>query len=89
MVVGEASPNGRYGLSDAAFAFLSASASGDEATVSRIAPYAPDRDALAETVNAAFFEHFGDIILLPDDNGRYSLIEDYESEIREWIETMK
>lgn len=79
----------RYGLSDAAFAFLAACASGDCAALSRVAPHAPDRDALAEAVNAAFAENFGDIILLPDDNGQYSLIEDYESEIREWIETMK
>ena len=86
---GTAVTKDRYGLSDAAFAFLSACADGDGFTLSKIAPHAPDRDTLAEAVNAAFAENFGDIILLPDDNGQYSLIEDYESEIREWIETMK
>ncbi len=41
-------------------------------------------DSIAERVNEAFFDGFGDVVLEPCDDG-YSVIADYESELREWL----
>jgi len=43
-----------------------------------------DADALAEHINEAFADNFGDVILECCNNG-YSVIEDYEGEVKEWL----
>ncbi len=40
---------------------------------------------LAENVNEAFFDNFGDVILEDNGEGVFSVIEDYHEEISEWI----
>ena len=44
-------------------------------------------DTLAEEINMAFSDFFGDIILEPTENG-YAVIEDYRDEVEKWIEEM-
>lgn len=75
----------RYGLSDGEIAFISAALSGDgEKMRAAVALAGESADYIAERVNEAFSESFGDIIIeLVDDE--YKIIEDYEEEISEWL----
>ncbi len=63
-----------YGLSAEEISALRALADGGELT----------DDALAERINDAFADGFGDVILEPCDSG-YMIIDDYREEIGEWL----
>ena len=41
-------------------------------------------DTLADRVNEAFADGFGDVILEPTDEG-YSVIDDYREDIEKWL----
>jgi len=43
-------------------------------------------DAVAERINEAFADNFGDVVLELSDVGEYCVIEDYLEEIREWLQ---
>lgn len=74
-------------LSAAELAFLRAVFMRNDALSESIAHTAlTTTDTLAENINNAFADFFGDIIMEPSDGG-YRIIEDYESEIKTWIET--
>ena len=63
--------------------FLSATQNGDLAKQKRIAAdMGMTPDAVAEQINVAFVDFFGDILLEQDDGGHYQIIEDYKEEIR-------
>lgn len=42
-------------------------------------------DAVAEKINEAFSDNFGDVILEETDMGKYKIIDDYYEEITEWL----
>ncbi len=44
----------------------------------------PDTEIMAENINNAFSDNFGDIIITETD-GVYEIIEDYKEEVREWL----
>ncbi len=73
--------NGRYGLSAAACDFLRSLACNSGAA--QISP--TDADMLAEQINEAFADNFGDVILEDDGMGGYAVIEDYLEDIIEWL----
>ncbi len=70
--------------SDAAVDYLRCVVYGD---IAGLAAYASQADRLAEHINQIFLEasEVGDIVLEPTDNG-YSLVDDYQSEVEEWIQ---
>ena len=76
-----ASENGvdTYGLSAEAIGYLSHVCLGTEYT-----PSAIPADTLVETINEAFADGFGDVIIEPSDDG-YTVIEDYREDITEWL----
>ena len=43
-------------------------------------------EALAERINEAFADNFGDVILEESDTGGYKVIDDYTEEISEWLQ---
>ena len=69
---------------DAAVDYLRCVVYGDTAGV---AAYASQADKLAECINQIFLEEpeVGDIVLEPTDSG-YRLVDDYLSEVEEWIQ---
>ena len=76
-------------LSEVAIMFLRALLCLDSAGARACAVNAfSTEDALAEEINIAFSDFFGDIILEPTENG-YAVIEDYRNEVEKWIEQMK
>ena len=81
----EQDTSARYGLSDGEIDFITALLSGDgEALRSATDAVGESRDYIAERINEAFSESFGDIIIeLIDDE--YKIIEDYVEEISEWL----
>ncbi len=69
-----------YGLSYVELSYLSALLGGNAtATVDTL-----QRESVAERINEAFAENFGDVIL-EFDGEDYKIIEDYEQEIKEWL----
>ena len=68
-----------YGLSAEAISYLSHLCLGTEYT-----PTAIPTDTLAENINEAFADGFGDVIIEPSDDG-YTVIEDYREDITEWL----
>ena len=46
-------------------------------------------DAVAEKINEAFSDNFGDVVLELSNDGEYRVIEDYIEEIFEWLKTTK
>ena len=70
--------------SDAAVDYLRCVLYGDAVA---LAGYAPQADRLAERINQIFLEEpeVGDIVLEPTEDG-YKLVDDYQSEVEEWIQ---
>ena len=68
-----------YGLSDEDIAYLSYLCLGTEYTPTAIPP-----DTLAERINEAFADSFGDVIIEPSEDG-YAVIEDYREDVTEWL----
>ncbi len=79
--VGTASANdvNTYGLSHEDIEYLSYLCLGTEYT-----PTATPPDTLAERINEAFADGFGDVIIEPSEDG-YTVIEDYREDITEWL----
>ncbi len=69
-----------YGLGTAEIAYLVSLLKGQSPLSA-----GDNADAVAERINEAFFEHFGDVILEMGDHG-YRVIEDYIDEVTEWTE---
>lgn len=82
--VPEATPAESEELSGDAVAYLQCVLYGDAA---RMAAFAPCADRLAEQINQMFLTDpaVGDIVLEPTDSG-YKLVDDYQSEVEEWIQ---
>ena len=82
-------PSGSSTLSPSALLFLSSCLRFDLAGADAAIKEAfSTGDTLAEEINMAFSDFFGDIILEPTENG-YAVIEDYRDEVEKWIEKMK
>ena len=73
----EAPSNSSYGLSDGDISLIRALLSG-EANID---------DAVAERINEAFADGFGDVILTYGETG-YEIIEDYREDISEWLKSL-
>ena len=76
-----------YGLSDNEIDYIAAvyteNGSDKDAVVKRIGM---PEDAIAEKINEAFADNFGDVVLEISDSGEYRVIEDYFEEIGEWLQ---
>lgn len=82
-------PSEASSLQGTALAFLQSLLRYDDTGARTIAAKAfSTEDTLAEEINMAFSDFFGDIILEPTENG-YAVIEDYRDEVEKWIEKMK
>lgn len=76
----------RYGLGAVEIAFLDATLRLDaEAQKTVLAEASYDANFVAERINEAFADNFGDVILEDDGNGGFKVIDDYYEEIKEWI----
>jgi len=76
---------GRYGLSEFDVSYIAAIADGRIVDARNIAAsLGESEDTVAERINNAFADNFGDVILEISDSG-YVIIEDYYEEIIEWI----
>ena len=76
----------RYGLGAVEIAFLDATLRLDaEAQKTVLAEASCDANFVAERINEAFADNFGDVILEDDGNGGFKVIDDYYEEIKEWI----
>ena len=74
-----------YGLDSARVAFVRAALGEDYAEMKKIADGIGEIvDAVADEINEAFSDGFGDVILDPTDEG-YTVIEDYREDIEEWL----
>ncbi len=77
--------NEKYGLGEADIAYIAAIAEGRSRDARHIADsHGESEDTVAERINNAFADNFGDVILEVTDSG-YAIIEDYYEEIIEWI----
>ena len=76
-----------YGLDCTEIEFLLAVSRGDTGKALQIANESKRMpEALAERVNEAFADNFGDVVLEESDSGRYKVIDDYTEEISEWLQ---
>ena len=76
----------KYGLLPMHIEFISLALSGDtEGQAALSARYGTTATALADTVNEAFFDNFGDVVLEECDDGFFRVIEDYTEEIDKWL----
>jgi hypothetical protein len=75
-----------YGLSSLEIEYLRAVSEG-KSDVSRqiIKELSTLEEHVAERINEAFADNFGDVILEITDNGKYKIIDDYFEEITEWL----
>ena len=73
-----------YGLDMDAVEYLANLFGGDFGIEDYVLPAGVVEDSLAETINEAFSDGFGDIIL-EFDGEKYTIIEDYEKEIAQWL----
>ncbi len=75
-----------YGLSDDEIDYISAvySENGNKKSAVVRSIGMPD-DAIAEKINEAFADNFGDVVLELSEDGEYRVIEDYFEEIGEWL----
>ncbi len=87
----ECESNDTYGLTDSEIAYLFAvSEENKEQMQSAAHVLGMPEDSVAEKINEAFADNFGDVILELSDDGEYRIIEDYLEEIQEWLsKTMK
>jgi hypothetical protein len=69
-----------YGLSLDAVLYIAHLCLGREYTPNAAMP----EDTLVETINEAFSDGFGDVIIEPTDDG-YAIIDDYKEDITEWL----
>lgn len=77
-----------YGLDGSHIEFVRAALVGDYKEMRDIANRLGELcDTLADTVNGAFADGFGDVILEVSDGG-YTVIEDYKEDIEEWIQSL-
>ncbi len=75
-----------YGLSFDDISFLRAVASCENDRITAIAKEQRRMpEAIAEKINEAFADNFGDVILEESDEGMFVVIEDYTEEIIEWL----
>ena len=75
-----------YGLSRPHIDFLSAALVCDKDGMKRIAEdLRSSVDAIAECINEAFADNFGDVVLEATDDFSFKIIDDYYEEIEEWI----
>lgn len=76
-----------YGLDHTEIEFLLAVSRGDTGKALQIANESKRMpEALAERVNEAFADNFGDVVLEESDTGGYKVIDDYTEEISEWLQ---
>lgn len=76
-----------YGLDCTEIEFLLAVSRGDTGKALQIANESKRMpEALAERVNEAFADNFGDVVLEESDTGGYKVIDDYTEEIIEWLQ---
>ena len=76
-----------YGLDNSEIAFLRAVSDNNvhkAAEIARDCKKMPE--ALAEKINEAFADNFGDVVLEESDEGGYKVIDDYTEEISEWLQ---
>lgn len=74
-----------YGLGKAQLSFIKAAFDGDIAGMRSVAAELGDiEDSIADGINEAFADGFGDVILESSDGG-YTVIDDYKEEIRIWL----
>lgn len=74
-----------YGLDGARIRFIKAALDGDPAGMHAIAAELGEiEDSLADEINEAFADGFGDVILEAGDEG-YNVIDDYKEEIETWL----
>ena len=80
-----------YGLSDGEIRYLYAVHSENITDMKNTAiALGMPEDAVAERINEAFADNFGDVVLELSDEGEYRVIEDYFEETKEWLlKTMK
>ena len=79
--------NDTYGLSDLEIGYLQAAAEeNDEKMQAMAREIGMPEDAVAEKINEAFADNFGDVALELSDDGVYRVIEDYFEEIGEWLQ---
>ena len=76
-----------YGLDHTEIEFLLAVSRSDTGKALQIANESKRMpEALAERVNEAFADNFGDVVLEESDTGGYKVIDDYTEEISEWLQ---
>ncbi|MBQ8689206.1 MAG: TerB N-terminal domain-containing protein [Clostridia bacterium] len=74
-----------YGLSGSRIEFVRAALTADTAKMAEIAASTGElADSLADEINEAFADGFGDVILEPADEG-YTVIDDYREDIEKWL----
>lgn len=79
--------NDTYGLSDLEIGYLQAAAEENNEKMQAMArEIGMPEDAVAEKINEAFADNFGDVALELSDDGVYRVIEDYFEEIGEWLQ---
>ena len=84
--VGESENSEAYGLSDSEIEYISAVYSENGLKMQNIAKsLGVPEDAVAEKINEAFADNFGDVVLELSDSGEYRIIDDYFEEIGEWL----
>ncbi len=78
--------DGRYDLGEGALRFLRAVCiSGADAGAAVARELGMPSELLAEEINEAFADNFGDVILEDDGMGNFAVIEDYTEEIIQWL----
>ncbi len=79
-----------YGLNDAEIEFLNAALAKDKIKVLSIAKVQKRLpEEIAEKINEAFADNFGDVILEESDDGGFKVIDDYTEEIIEWLQKIQ
>ena len=74
-----------YGLSDKEIEFVYAIKCGDITKIASLATViAMPADAIADKINEAFADGFGDVII-EGSHPDFTIIEDYEQEVEEWL----
>lgn len=75
-----------YGLSKEHIDFLRSALQYDTDKMKQIAEkYVVSMDSMAEAINEAFADNFGDVVLEATDDFAFKIIDDYYEEIKEWI----
>ena len=78
--------SGKYGLSRDAIGFLSLLAADDAVGANAAAKQCGvPASVLAEQINEAFADNFGDVILEDDGTSGFVIIEDYLEDVIEWL----